>query len=279
MRIDWPGKEKPADQPICGFHDELCPKDDTHLTSLIIACTLGLCLFCVSVVALSIYRKWKIELEIEGLLWRIEADEIKGFNFNLNNDIVASPSKLSLVSATSFGSRCSNQVFTTTGRYKGMVVRMKELKYARKKDISRDIMKEMRLLRDLRHDNINSFIGAVVEPMRTLLVTDYCAKGSLYDIVENEDIKLDEMFIASLVHDLIKGMIYIHDSALNFHGNLKSSNCVVTSRWMLQVSDFGLHDLRHCAESESIGEHQYYRSECTAMSVLFVWLLLCLCEI
>lgn len=40
--------------------------------------------------------------------------------------------------------------------------------------------------------------------MRILLVTDYCAKGSLYDIIENEDIKLDELFIASLVHDLIK---------------------------------------------------------------------------
>lgn len=122
-------------------------------------------------------------------------------------------------------------------------------------------MKEMRLLRDLRQDNINSFIGACVEPMRILLVTDYCAKGSLYDIIENEDIKLDDLFIASLVHDLIKAMIYIHDSALIFHGNLKSSNCVVTSRWMLQVTDFGLHDLRHFAESESIGEHQHYRSQ------------------
>lgn len=41
-------------------------------------------------------------------------------------------------------------------------------------------MKEMRLLRELRNDNINSFIGACVEPMRITLVTDYCAKGSLY---------------------------------------------------------------------------------------------------
>lgn len=225
---------------------------------MVAAGVLGLVLFCAGVITMSIYRKWKIELEIEGLLWKIEPGEIKGY---FNNDIVSSPSKLSLVSAASFGSRCSNQVFTATARFRGVVVRIKELKFSRKRDISRDIMKEMRLLRELRHDNINSFIGACVEPMRCLLVTDYCAKGSLYDIVENEDIKLDDLFVASLVHDLIKAMIYIHNSALVFHGNLKSSNCVVTSRWMLQVTDFGLHDLRHGAENESIGEHQYYRSE------------------
>lgn len=88
-------------------------------------------------------------------------------------------------------------------------MRIKELKFPRKKDMSREIMKEMRLLRELRHDNVNSFIGACVEPMRILLVTDYCAKGSLYDIIENEDIKLDDLFIASLIHDLIKVIIQI----------------------------------------------------------------------
>lgn len=40
-------------------------------------------------------------------------------------------------------------------------------------------MKEMRYLRDIRHPNINSFLGACVEPMRILLFTEYCARGSL----------------------------------------------------------------------------------------------------
>lgn len=114
------------------------------------------------------------------------------------------------MSAQSYGSRWSHQFVTSTARLRGAVVRIKELKFPRKRDISREIMKEMRLLRELRHDNINSFIGACVEPTRILLVTDYCAKGSLYDIIENEDIKLDDLFIASLINDLIKVRFLSH---------------------------------------------------------------------
>ncbi|XP_033184720.1 receptor-type guanylate cyclase Gyc76C-like isoform X2 [Bombus vancouverensis nearcticus] len=257
--MDWPGKNKPEAEPGCGFLNEHCPKDDTHLRSIVAAGVLAVLLFCAAVITMSIYRRWKIEQEIEGLLWKIDPSEIHGYP-HLDN-MMSSPSKLSLVSAMSYESRCGGQVFAQTGHYHGVAVRIKELKFSKKKDISRDVMKEMRILREIRHGNLNSFIGACVEPMRILLITDYCAKGSLYDIIENEDIKLDDMFIASLVHDLIKGMLYIHESSvLVCHGNLKSSNCVVTSRWVLQVSDFGLHDMRHCAESDSIGEHQYYRN-------------------
>ncbi|KAF5306158.1 hypothetical protein FQR65_LT07434 [Abscondita terminalis] len=258
QQVDWPGGNIIVDEPSCGFENQLCAKPDTQLNS-IIAGILAVMLFCAGVITLSIYRKWKIEQEIEGLLWKIDSSEIHNY---YDHDVVSSPSRLSLcsASATSFESHGGAQVFATTAVYRGVVVRIKELTFSRKRDISREMMKEMRLLRELRHDNINSFIGACVEPMALLLVTDYCAKGSLYDIVENEDIKLDNMFIASLVHDLIKGMLYIHNSMLIAHGNLKSSNCVVTSRWVLQITDFGLAEMRHYAENESIGEHQYYRN-------------------
>ena len=130
--------------------------------------------------------------------------------------------------------------FCHTAKYKGGTVRIRELQFERKKDISREVMKEMKLMRELRHDNVNSFIGACVDmsPDQHMitLITEYCAKGALNDILENMDIKLEPLFIHSMIHDLIKGMLFLHNSDMVTHGNLRSSNCVVTSRWTLQVT-------------------------------------------
>lgn len=73
---------------------------------MIIAGILGLILFCAAVIVISIYRKWKIELEIEGLLWKIEPQEICGY---FGNDIVASPSKVRMVYY--FSGKCGRNAY------------------------------------------------------------------------------------------------------------------------------------------------------------------------
>lgn len=35
-------------------------------------------------------------------------------------------------------------------------------------------------------------------------------------------------------------MVFLHNSVIVSHGNLKSSNCVVDSRFVLKITDYGL---------------------------------------
>ena len=55
-------------------------------------------------------------------------------------------------------------------------------------------------------------------------------------------------------------MAFIHNSELRFHGNLKSSNCVVDSRFVLKLTDFGLQSLR-VNDIVDVEEHAYWKSE------------------
>jgi atrial natriuretic peptide receptor A len=57
-------------------------------------------------------------------------------------------------------------------------------------------------------------------------------------------------------------MYFLHNSDIRSHGKLKSSNCVVDSRFVLKVTDFGLHKLHAMEEVniEEMGQHAFYKS-------------------
>jgi tRNA A-37 threonylcarbamoyl transferase component Bud32 len=61
-----------------------------------------------------------------------------------------------------------------------------------------------------------------------------------------------------------QGMSYLHSSDVRSHGSLKSSNCVVDSRFVLKITDFGLHSLRYSGEdADDKDSYAYWRSKFT----------------
>ncbi|KAK5931615.1 hypothetical protein CesoFtcFv8_000122 [Champsocephalus esox] len=99
-------------------------------------------------------------------------------------------------------------------------------------------------LREMRHENINLYVGLFVDVGLFSLVVEHCPRGSLSDLLADGDIRLDWMFKSSLLMDLIKGMKYLHLRGLS-HGRLKSTNCLVDGRFVLKITDYGLPMILH----------------------------------
>lgn len=259
-RLLWNNGQAPLEEPPCGYDGSFCNSPLGNRRE-IMAGVLGVLLVLVSVFATVVYRNWKYEQEIAGLLWMIDRRELEPLN------TLAGPkhglSKLSLISQMTSDSRIMN-LSQDTYRYRGTMTYVKKLTYHRRSaDIPRILKKEMKLMRELHHENLNPFIGACVEPNCIYAVTELCVKGNLQDILENDVIQLDNMFIASFVFDLIKGLRYLHESDLRVHGNLKSTNVLVTNLWVLRLTNFGLLELRstNAASESNKDDYQLYRSQ------------------
>ncbi|KAJ3585076.1 hypothetical protein NHX12_013798 [Muraenolepis orangiensis] len=97
-------------------------------------------------------------------------------------------------------------------------------------------------MKDLRHENINPFLGFFHDCDVFAMVTEFCSRGSLQDLLLNEEVKLDWMFKSSLLLDLIKGMKYLHNRGM-CHSRLKSGNCVVDGRFVLKITDYCYNEL------------------------------------
>ncbi|XP_072029839.1 speract receptor-like [Amphiura filiformis] len=258
LDIQWIGPGPPVDEPHCGYYGENCiPKEDS--IPEIVGGVIGGIIFVILIAMALFYRNWKYEQELSSLLWKVDYDDIKRKGQNGSARSVGSRVSMFTEGSRGSGDQPRGQIFTEVGNLKGTMVAIKKLR-KRTIDLNRMIRKELKVIRDLRHPHLNLFIGACVEPPNICVLTEYCPKGSLQDILENDEVKLDDMFIASIIGDIVKGMTYLHSSEIHTHGNLKSSNCVVDSRWVLKITDFGLCHFKAGQELPEHGDNAYYQS-------------------
>uniref|UniRef100_A0A8C7FYZ0 Guanylate cyclase n=1 Tax=Oncorhynchus kisutch TaxID=8019 RepID=A0A8C7FYZ0_ONCKI len=242
MDIQWPGGAAPLDVPVCGFKNDN-PACLSNLSSLSLFRT---------------HRKLKLENELVAQLWRVSWEDIQ--MSNMEKVLRSAGSKLTLsLRGSNYGSLLTGdgnfQVFAKTGYYKANIV---AIKYINRKriELTRNVLFELKHMRDIQNEHLTRFIGACIDPPNICIITEYCPRGSLQDIMENESITLDWMFRYSLINDIVKGMAFLHNSVIVSHGNLKSSNCVVDNRFVLKITDYGLSSFR--TESNTDDAHAYY---------------------
>ncbi|XP_026495452.1 atrial natriuretic peptide receptor 1 [Vanessa tameamea] len=265
--IHWPGGRRapPPDKPRCGFlgTDPVCQGE---AQAVLIYCFIGLAVFLTLAVtaACVAYKQVRIDAELNNTAWRVRPEEVL---VEVGTGLGSSPAlhsinevlKLSLGwstrsnSTTGVGPALTLSSFTV-GLYKGNRVAVKKI-HRKKLDLNKKLLWEIKQARNVSHENTARFIGACVDCPLVFILTEYCPKGSLKDVLANEELQLDWNFRTSLVHDIVQGMCYLH-SGLGAHGKLRSSNCLIDGRFVLKISDYGLNTL--CTPTDLIKDDAYY---------------------
>ncbi|XP_073953555.1 atrial natriuretic peptide receptor 1-like [Choristoneura fumiferana] len=265
--IHWPGGRRgpPLDTPRCGFlgTDPMC-QGETQ--TVIIYCFIGLAVFLTLAVtaACVAYKQARIDAELNNMAWRVRPEEVL---VEVGTGLGATPAlhsinevlKLSLgwSARAVVGAPSVTLSSFTVGLYKGNRVAVKKI-HRKKLDLNKKLMWEIKQARNVSHENTTRFIGACVDCPLVFVLTEYCPKGSLKDVLSNEEIQLDWNFRTSLVHDIVQGMCYLH-GGLGAHGKLRSSNCLIDGRFVLKISDYGPNTL--CTPTDLIKDDNYYYSK------------------
>ncbi|XP_072255463.1 retinal guanylyl cyclase 1 [Pyxicephalus adspersus] len=131
---------------------------------------------------------------------------------------------------------------TSVAVYEGDWIWLKRFPGEKHSDIRPSTKNVFCMLRELRHENVNLYLGLFSDMGVIGVVSEHCSRGSLEDLIQNQDMKLDWMFKSSLLLDLIKGLKFLHHREI-VHGHLKSRNCVVDGRFVLKLTDYGINEL------------------------------------
>ena len=122
------------------------------------------------------------------------------------------------------------------------LVIVKELNGSQLK-VSRELLVELKSIRELIQDNLARFIGLCIEPGHLAVVYEFCSRGSLQELLLNRSIAMDWTLKYSIIGDIVNGLHFVHTTLLDFHGRLKSTNLVLDSRFTVKLTDFSLRHL------------------------------------
>ncbi|GAA5916515.1 hypothetical protein JCM8208_005037 [Rhodotorula glutinis] len=114
-------------------------------------------------------------------------------------------------------------------------------------------IKELGLLRDLRHRNIVKFIGVSIpkqpSAVPVMIVTELCANGDLFDYLRKVPAPpLSAML--DLMLGIARGIEYLHKRKPTIiHRDIKSSNVLITGDGVPKIADFGLARIKTSTKS------------------------------
>lgn len=101
------------------------------------------------------------------------------------------------------------------------------------------IINEILVMKDLRHENIVNFLDSYLRGNNDLLVImEYMEGGSLTEVIENNECKVNERQIATICFETLKGLQFLHKKHI-IHRDIKSDNVLLSAQGHVKITDFG----------------------------------------
>ncbi|KAK7301098.1 hypothetical protein RJT34_11958 [Clitoria ternatea] len=110
-------------------------------------------------------------------------------------------------------------------------------------DQLKEFLREVAIMKRVRHPNVVLFMGAVTKRPHLSIVTEYLPRGSLFRLIHKPASGeiLDPRRRLRMSLDVAKGINYLHCLKPPIvHWDLKTPNLLVDKNWTVKVCDFGL---------------------------------------
>ncbi|KXG53740.1 bZIP transcription factor, bZIP-1 [Penicillium griseofulvum] len=129
--------------------------------------------------------------------------------------------------------------------------------------IARHMFREIKLLRQLRHENIINLTDIFISPSEDIYIVTELMATDLSTILKAK--KVEDQFAQYFMYQIMRGLKYLHSAGV-IHRDLKPSNILVNENCDLKICDFGLARIQ---ESHMTGyvSTRYYR----APEIMLTW--------
>lgn len=123
-------------------------------------------------------------------------------------------------------------------RETGQIVAIKKFKESDEDEqVRKTSLREVRVLKQLRHDNVITLLEVFRRKGKLHLVFEYVEK-TILEVLEKKPNGLDEMDVRKYMYQLLRGIEYCHSHNI-IHRDVKPENILISKNGALKLCDFG----------------------------------------
>lgn len=120
----------------------------------------------------------------------------------------------------------------------GQIVAIKKFKESDEDEqVRKTSLREVRVLKQLRHENIVSLLEVFRRKGKLYLVFEYIEK-TILEVLEKKPNGLDEIEVKKYMYQLLRGIEYCHTHNV-IHRDIKPENILISKNGALKICDFG----------------------------------------